>query len=451
MPAPNQTSRRVLFVDDDRRFLETMKELMAAFSEGRWEILTAQSASQAFAVLQEQTVDLAVIDVQMPVMDGVQMLSLLNRGYPNLTKVVLTGFANENYRAACLSNGAELFLEKPKSRDELQSLYATLNELLKWGRPQGFRGVMRRVELPELIQMECVEGHSSVLEINSEGISGRIFVHGGALVHADAGDKKGQAALNLLLSLRGGDFKLAPFAGPPEQTLSGSWEELLLQATQARDRVNIRVPEETPTPPVGLKTRPATATPPAQALDETATETNRPNIEEMLICSAQGEVLHEWRCAELDQWIKFLEFVSQKSQRLAQGVVLGEFDRLEMLREDSRIVVLIAPDRGVMIRTRRERGAGSSDSSASRGGTRLAISNETKELLSQWLREAPSARGVLVRGLRFIDQTITCDLDSRDFPVYPPDLALQPRGAALRLPGGRHHARRGRADQTGGD
>ena len=44
--------------------------------------------------------ELVVVDVQMGVMDGIQMLSMLNRGHPNVQKVVLTGFANEKYRAA---------------------------------------------------------------------------------------------------------------------------------------------------------------------------------------------------------------------------------------------------------------------------------------------------------------------------------------------------------------
>jgi CheY-like chemotaxis protein len=108
--------RRVLFVDDDVKFLETVRELMIVLSDGHWEVLVAESASRAFAMLQEQPVDLVVIDVQMSVMDGIQMLSLLNRGHPNVQKVVLTGHASEKYRAACLSNGAELFLEKPAQR-----------------------------------------------------------------------------------------------------------------------------------------------------------------------------------------------------------------------------------------------------------------------------------------------------------------------------------------------
>ena len=40
-----------------------------------------------------------------------------------------------------------------------------------------------------------------------------------------------------------------------------------------------------------------------------------------------------------------------------------------------------------------------------------------KEHLTEWLRQKPSVGGVLVRGIRFPDQTFFCDFGSRDFPM----------------------------------
>lgn len=45
------------------------------------------------------------------------------------------------------------------------------------------------------------------------------------------------------------------------------------------------------------------------------------------------------------------------------------------------------------------------------------MSEESKELISQWLRAAPTLTGTLVRGVRFPDQTFVSDMDSRDFPA----------------------------------
>ena len=213
---------RVLFVDDDKRFLDTVRELMSVLSDGRWEIVTADSASRAFTLLQEQTVDMAVIDVQMGVMDGIQMLSLLNRGHPNVQKVVLTGFANEKYRAACLSNGAELYLEKPTDPNGWQSLFGVLSELVKHRPEEGFRGVLRRVGLQDVLQMECLSRNSSVLEISNASLAGEIFIETGQIVHAQVGDVTGEDAFNQLLALSGGQFNLKPFAEPAARTITGA-------------------------------------------------------------------------------------------------------------------------------------------------------------------------------------------------------------------------------------
>src|ERR1051325_8230953 len=157
----------ILFVDDDVGFLEVVQNLMQTCSEGAWEVLTAPDASHGLSLIRQNKIDLLVLDVHMPVMDGVQFLGLLHRRYPNILKVVLTGNATESHRAACLSSGAELFLEKPTTRQGWDSLYSALNELVKLQPEEGFHGVLRRVGLQDVLQMECLASSSSVLEISA--------------------------------------------------------------------------------------------------------------------------------------------------------------------------------------------------------------------------------------------------------------------------------------------
>jgi CheY-like chemotaxis protein len=374
--------RRVLFVDDDVKFLETVRELMSVFSSGQWEVMTAESASRAFALMHEHAVDLVVIDVQMSVMDGIQMLSLLNRGHPNVQKVVLTGHASEKYRAACLSNGAELFLEKPTGPSGWQNLHAVLSELIKFRPEEGFRGVLRRVGLQDVIQMECLARSSSILEISNRRATGKIFIDTGQIVHAQIADVTGETALIQLMSLSGGQFNLRPFAEPAERSLHGQWEYLLMDAAQKSDEakeaatqlgatVNDPVADEPeaiafpapgelispPLPPEAMPPSPA-ATPaaatspqPAPVLPQGAP--SRPMVEELLICSGQGEVLYRWQCRDVDLWVNFFEFVSQRGQRLAQSLPLGEFNRLEVESGGARAVVIISEDRGVLVKSRR--------------------------------------------------------------------------------------------------
>jgi len=228
----------ILFVDDDVGFLEVVRNLMLELSEGTWQVLVAPDAAHGLGLIHEHKIDLLVIDVRMPVMDGLQFLALLHRNYPSLLKVALTGNATESYRAACLSNGAELYLVKPASREGWKSLYSTLKELVRLQPEEGFRGVLRRVGLQDVLQMECLARSSSVLEITTSNVSGSIFIQVGQIVHAQVGKLTGDEAFNHLMALAGGNFNLKPFSEPPTRTISGSWEFLLMEAARIRDETN---------------------------------------------------------------------------------------------------------------------------------------------------------------------------------------------------------------------
>ena len=95
---------------------------------------------------------------------------------------MLTGLATEEKRSACLANGAELFIEKPRSSDGLKAVFAMLDELMTWKPREGFQGMLRKVGLQDVIQMECLGRNSCVLEIsNPAGV--RTALHRGRQPH----------------------------------------------------------------------------------------------------------------------------------------------------------------------------------------------------------------------------------------------------------------------------
>src|SRR5260370_20951360 len=116
-------------------------------------------------------------------------------------KGVLRGDASEPYWSALLNGGAELFLEKPRAQGGWQSVYATLNELTRMQPEEGFRGVLRRVGLQDVLQMECLGRNSSMLEIVTGEVHGKIFIEHSQIIHAAAGPHKGEELLNYLPTL----------------------------------------------------------------------------------------------------------------------------------------------------------------------------------------------------------------------------------------------------------
>jgi CheY-like chemotaxis protein len=361
-PSPTVNRRNILFIDDDTAFLETVSQLFLAWSHGTWKVHLAPTTAKALQLLQAQAVDLAVMDIQMPVMDGIQFLALLNRKCPTLRKVVMTGFGSDEYRAACLSQGAELFLEKPRTSEGYETVFATLNELASLQQQEGFRGVLRQVGLPDLIQMECLGRSSSVLEVSNGQVRGLIYIEHGAIVHAELGQIIGESAFNNLLCLRGGEFNLKPFSAPPQRSIIGQWEFLLMEAAHMRDELaELAGPAASAFPTTAAGAEPTVPSitgplppgrpdaPNAAAACEVTT-----SVDELVVCSGQSEVLYEWQCRDVEDRLKLLSQIAQKADHFGRLFALGRFDRMEALGEQGRFVAQIAPDLKLFLRCSRQ-------------------------------------------------------------------------------------------------
>src|SRR6266404_3042865 len=393
MPDEAPSLKKILFIDDNVQFLEMIDRSMGKWSKGEWQIFTALNAGKALLILQEQAIDLCIIDVQMPVVDGIQFLALLHRKYPAIQKVTLSAYADEASRTACINHGAELFLEKPRNPGDLEIIFSTLRELARQ-KPvtTGFRGVLRQVSLEDVMQMECLNRNSSVLEVTAGKKEGKIFIKEGSIIHAEIGDRNGEAAFNKILSIKGGEFNLKPFTEPSQSSIDASWEFLLMEAARSRDEAAEVEPEEPPAerpqdtvlplqhtfplpaPPTRAREVPPMPAPEFvtvaefPALEETSegvlpaaplafdapkAPSQSTRIDEMLVCSAKGEVLYQWKCVRVNDRISFLEFLSQKSTQLGEGLNLGPFDRLEMEGEWQRVVAQVKTDRGIFVRASR--------------------------------------------------------------------------------------------------
>ncbi|MEP6559731.1 MAG: response regulator [Nakamurella sp.] len=103
---------RVLVVDDST----DVRRLLSAIIEGHdncWSVVgQAADGRQAIEVAGLTQPDLVLLDLSMPVMDGLEALPLILRAAPAAAVVVLSGFPSHTARAAAISAGASDYLEK---------------------------------------------------------------------------------------------------------------------------------------------------------------------------------------------------------------------------------------------------------------------------------------------------------------------------------------------------
>ncbi len=107
----------VLFVDDDKSILKSIRrELM----DEDFETSFVESGEEALKFLQDNKVDIIVSDMMMPNMDGSELLKRVKGLYPDVVKVVLSGYADQKLIFKLInSNLAKAFINKPWKENEL--------------------------------------------------------------------------------------------------------------------------------------------------------------------------------------------------------------------------------------------------------------------------------------------------------------------------------------------
>jgi CheY-like chemotaxis protein len=268
----------VLFVDDDRAFLETLSDALSQLSQNAWRILTAHHPDQALLHLSGQPVDLIVIDVNMPAIGGIDLLRRLNNEFPAPAKVLFTSAPDAATRLAGLENGAALFLEKPGRIEGLESVFATLGELVKWHRKQKSRGASARAGLVEIVRLECASGNSRLIDVTAGDATGQIYIKTGSILHAEAPGRRGQSAFTFLASHPDAQFVLKEFLEPPERSVTRQWEFLVMEAFQLRDQLAQAAQEAKRKEPSEPKP-PETEPPAPRALQEIAAAPSRPPLQ----------------------------------------------------------------------------------------------------------------------------------------------------------------------------
>ena len=107
---------RVLVVDDDKA---VRAALGVNLRKAGYEVTLCRSAQEALAALEDRPFDLVLTDVAMPGMSGLELLAQLRATWPKVRIVVMTGYGSVPDAVATMKAGADDYIIKPISREEL--------------------------------------------------------------------------------------------------------------------------------------------------------------------------------------------------------------------------------------------------------------------------------------------------------------------------------------------
>jgi len=110
---------RILVVDDDKEITETIRAILE--DEG-YLVDVAATGNDAVKMTQDQAYDLAILDIRLPDMEGVKLLTLMKDAVPRMRKIMLTGYPSLQNAVSALNNKADAYLIKPVNLEKLLRL-----------------------------------------------------------------------------------------------------------------------------------------------------------------------------------------------------------------------------------------------------------------------------------------------------------------------------------------
>ena len=112
-----QSESRILVVDDEpgmREFLEIMLQ------KDGYDVDTAADGPEAIDKIEESLFDLAIVDIQMPILNGIEVLKKVSEKSPDTTVIMVTAYASHETAIEAMKLGAYDYITKPFKIDEIK-------------------------------------------------------------------------------------------------------------------------------------------------------------------------------------------------------------------------------------------------------------------------------------------------------------------------------------------
>jgi len=116
---------RILIVDDDENI---RKVLSAILTDEGYTVELAGTAKEGIVKTEKSYYNLALIDVRLPDMEGVELLSKMRETKPKMRKIIITGYPTLQNAVSAVNEGADAYVIKPF---DVEKILETIREQLK--------------------------------------------------------------------------------------------------------------------------------------------------------------------------------------------------------------------------------------------------------------------------------------------------------------------------------
>lgn len=222
--------RKILVVDDDQVLQLTLKKRMAEFDE-QFQVVQAVDGFDALQKLEDSAFSLVITDLLMPRMDGLSLISHIQKKYPDLPVIIISGVKREDVPRLDQVDALVAYLEKPIAVNKLLELIlSTLEEETRGG-------LMHNVSPTMFMQLMEMEGKTCTIRMldtaSDEG--GILYLKDGQLLNARVGSLKGAEAAARVFFWNEVTVFLRHECAPRENVINSKIQPIIMAALAAKD------------------------------------------------------------------------------------------------------------------------------------------------------------------------------------------------------------------------
>jgi len=229
--------KTVLIVDDEKNFLLSLKSNLAAYAND-FEVVTSENGAKAIAALSSTPIDFVVTDLNMPVLDGFELLAHMSRHHPKMPVIVMSATVTTDIAERLDRFGVTQFVEKPFKAQDLA--YLICNEL-----KFGSSGALHGITLPSFLHLIEASKKTCTLTVATDGESGQLYLRKGELVDAESGPLSGLEAAYHMISWDHAEIDIAQRCGRRIKTIHGAMNSILLEGCRLKDEKTRWISERT--------------------------------------------------------------------------------------------------------------------------------------------------------------------------------------------------------------
>lgn len=227
--------KQVLIVDDEETLTWSLAKSLSN-DRDTYEVTTANDGETALELTRKSPFDLVVLDIRLPGINGLDVLLKIKDERPATKVIIMTAYGSSEIKAKAKARGSLFYIEKPFEIEQMRGL---ILKALREDETRGFDGSMTGLQLPDLIQMNCLSQVTTALYVRKDQREGCIFFEDGQITHAEIGAIEGEEALFSILSWSSGSFRFVGGMKAPKVTIHTNWEYLLIEGMRKADEMNL--------------------------------------------------------------------------------------------------------------------------------------------------------------------------------------------------------------------